>query len=76
MNYLTVQHPPPPIMHSAPMVTGDVFSNTAAGPPILLDAPNGFDYPLHEVRLLVGMVTLTGRVPSLICRKASLRREP
>lgn len=49
VNYVPIQQPPQ--LQGAPMVAGDVFSNTgAAGSTMLLDTPHGFDYALHEVR--------------------------
>lgn len=49
VNYLPLQQPSQ--LHGAPMVAGDVFSNTGStGSTMLLDTPSGFDYALHEVR--------------------------
>lgn len=54
VNYLPIQQSSQ--LH-APMVAGDVFSNSgAAGATMMLDTPNGYDYALHEVRLAYALV--------------------
>lgn len=63
VNYLPIQQASQQAIHPAPMVAGDVFSNTAStGSTMLLDAPNGFDYALQEVRLVCSCRLTTGVV--------------